>query len=394
MTDVNAETLQRYAALVASGATAPRRALAEELGVPESTIKSRLERARAARLREKRDRMGELDPTVQERLKSRGFETTAGLHSGWVIDRETDADGKRTGAGESLYFFLGREKPVTLEEAMDIIVERISEVPALPPVPEPVFVADDALAAYLGSDLHFGAKGYGEAAALYNREIALKRLRRFTMRSHALLPAARKAVIVWNGDTFHANDHKNRTPKSGHTLINEGTPLENLGLMVTAISWQISLALQKHGEVEVAILKGNHDPDIVAGLIRALQQRYRAEPRVKVWISEDRFFVLREGALFAAFHHGDGLKPKQLAEGIPYRFRKEWAGAERFYLYTGHEHNEHSATFGSLQWSRLPCACGLEGFAADYGFTDTSGMEAAAFDLRSGERPIRITVNG
>ena len=371
--------------------------MAEKYGGAKISAQRKVEKGRQLRRKleadleamDGRDRIHKLAPQIQERLKQQGITSTQGLHSGWL---KNEAD--EFGNSSSLYFYLGQEESqLDLNAAMDVIIERCQDIEALPPQDAPKLVEQDTVCLYGVADWHFGAKGYGEQGKVYDRHAALLKLRNSTLGVHKLMPPAAVALVVWDGDTFHNNDYKNRTPKSGHPLQVEGTPQENLGYAVTACIWQVRLALQKHRRVEVAILKGNHDPDSIAGLVHAVKQRFRDEPRVKVWTSEDRYYVFRSKALFLAFHHGDGLKPRDLAEQIPYRFRHKWDGAEGFYLYTAHTHHIKADTFGGMNWSQMPALCGLEGHAADLGYCDTAGMEGAVFNRRTGARTMRLSMN-
>jgi DNA-binding transcriptional MerR regulator len=164
-----------------------RSEIAKKLKMPESRVKRRL----AAYAKKQR-----LDPQIAQRLEARGITDFAGLHSGWLLEKNED------GSGQSLYFHLGPDQEKV--DFADAIREVLSDLPKLAPVAPPETPANDRANFLMVADLHVGAH-YGHTALEERCNAAIDDLA-------ARLPKAEKAVLVDLGDLLDANDHKGVTP--------------------------------------------------------------------------------------------------------------------------------------------------------------------------------------
>jgi len=359
---------EQVLALVSAGASYQQ--ICDETGLSMSAMRRRLA---CARKRHK------IDPHLADKLASRGVTDLAGLHSGWIIDKDEH------GAGQSLYFFLGPDGPISPEDHAEMMAAAFADVPPAPEIKAPEHTAKGKVAFFPVSDFHLGAVITDkEAETAYNRAIAVDRLRAGFSLSHAAIPPAETAIILYNGDTTHANDFKDRTPRSGHVLKVEGSHHANVSLACECLIWQIDMARERHGEVIVSVRRGNHDPSTPIALILALKNRYANDPRVTVQDDENDFFVFQRGKLFICAHHGDGLKPEKMALQIPHKFRREWGVSDHHYFFTGHLHHTRSDTFGGLYWKQLPAVTVIDQHAQQQGYAETGGMMAMLFDTAGG----------
>lgn len=344
--------------------------IAEQMGIHYESVKRRIQGARK--------RLA-LDPELAAKLEARGIVDLAGLHSGWLIDRDEN------GGGQSLYFYLGPDGPVPLEEHCEIMAEAFKAIPPVTPVEPPENVEKGKVAFFPVADWHLGAvTTESETGAAYNREVAVTRLKDGFMRCQGAIPPCETAIILCLGDLTHANDYKDRTPRSGNVLKVEGTHHANLTLACQTVCWAIDAALMRHGNVIVSVRRGNHDPSTPIALILAIKARYADEPRVSVQDDESDFFLFQKDKLFIAAHHGDGQKPEKMAMAIPHRFRREWGRSDHHYLFTGHLHHTKGDTFGGLYWKQLPALCRVDQHAHQMGYADTGGMMAMHFDTKGG----------
>lgn len=319
-----------------------------------------------------------LDPTIADRLAHLGVTDLAGLHSGWLINKD------KKGSGESLYFYLGPDE-VDKEAYIEALSDAFENVPPAPPIEAPEYVVKNTLAFFPIADWHLGAAiTESEGGREYSPSIGVQRLRTAFGRCHAAIPPSETAVIAWLGDTTHADNAKNQTPRSGHPLQVSGSHHSNVALACHSLIWQVDMALAKHKEVIVTIRRGNHDPGTPVALILGLQGRYRDEPRVTVLDDESPWMCIRRGKVLLIGHHGDGIKPAELALTIPALFRDDWGKSEFPYLFTGHLHSRKSEEFGAIRWQQLPALGVNDQYASDMGYTDTGGMLAMCFDTKSG----------
>ncbi len=342
----------------------------EKMGMGRSAVKRRLDGIR------KRMR---LDPELAARLQAEGIVDLAGLHSGWLINKDEN------GAGQSLYFYLGPDGPVSPEEHFEAMSEAFASIQPAPAIKAPRHVETGKVAFFPVADWHLGAVATeSEVGADYNREIAIERLRDGFSRCHAALPGCETAIVAYVGDVTHANDRKEVTPKSGNRLKVEGSHFQNVTLACQSVIWQVDMARRQHKNVVVVIRRGNHDEDVPVALTLALNARYEKDPRVTVVNDESPYYVFQKGRLFICMHHGDGQKPEKMALAVPHKFRREWGLSDHHYFFTADKHHTKSDTFGGLHWKQLPALCRLDQYAHHQGYADTGGMMAVLFDTETG----------
>jgi len=278
-------------------------------------------RLQAARKREK------LDPVMADRLAAEGLVDLAGLHSGWLIQKEK-------GSGSSLYFHLGKdEDPISLAEA---IKETIAEIPALPPI-ETVMLPGTGrgYATWLAlADLHLGGE-YGSQSLEDDINAAVDDIVQ-------RLPPAEKAFIFELGDLFDANDHKGVTPASGNPCdVIRDDMLKNTLTAIRVLKRAIMRLLETHFEVEVHLVPGNHDPDSYLAVMIGLDGLFQLNDRVSVAVMDDEFRVVPWGQCAAFPHHGHTLKAQALKDVFSDQFPDEWAEARAYRLImTGHLHHQ------------------------------------------------------
>ncbi len=275
---------------------------------------------------------------------------------------------------------------VSPKEVAAIYAKALRNLPRAKPTAAPDIPKKNGLAVFPACDWHFGALVPESVTGnQYDRDVALRRLREGFETTFAAIPASENAIILWNGDTTHADNDKAVTPKSGHRLQVEGSHHENIGLVIKAAVWQIDLALTRHANVEFVATKGNHDLSTPTPLMYALRERYRDEPRVTINAdAAGDFWTYQKHGLFLVAHHGHGLKPERLASEIKFKFRRDFGVSDHHYFFTSHLHHEKSDTFGGLRWLQLPALGMLDQHGAEMGFSDTGGMAAFHFDTKRG----------
>jgi len=206
--------------------------------------------------------------------------------------------------------------------------------------PCPVETDADLLTVYPIADQHLGLLAYRkEVGEDYDLNIGAARLRQCMAKVVARSPSAKQAIILNLGDYFHADDSRNVTPKSGHTLDVDGRYFKVLTAGVQLMMDCIDLALQRHETVLVRNLPGNHDPHASVALTIALGAFYAREPRVTVDQDPSEFFYHRFGSTLIGAHHGHKAKAEQLAMSMATRRREDWGATDFHVFYTGHVHH-------------------------------------------------------
>ena len=295
--------------------------IAQALGLSRDQVRRRLTGAKK-RLK--------LDPKMAESLAKRGIVDLAGLHSGWLLEKDSD------GSGASLYFHLGPdEDKIDFAEA---VKEVLSETVVADPIPGPGHDrhAEDLANWFFLADLHIGGD-YGDPQLSKDFQYTIDDL-------VVRMPKAQRAVLFELGDLLDANDHKAATPASGNPTdsIRDnhlGNTIEALRLMKYA-SYRL---LTTHEEVEIYMCRGNHDETSYFAVLIGLIEHFRDNPRLKIHLpttpEEEEFFVVTWGECACLPNHGDKCKPEMLKEIFTDEFPDEYAAAKAFRLIaTGHFH--------------------------------------------------------
>ena len=309
-----------------------RKEICDATGLNIHRVKRRLSgAAKAARL----------DPDLKTRLNEKGITDFAGLHSGWLLDKDKD------GSGSSLYFYLGPdEEKIDFVEA---ITEVLSEIDALAEVVAPKWEdrAKDLCNWLFLADLHVGGD-YGEQRQSDDFKACIDDL-------VSRIPAAEKAVLCELGDLLDANDHKGVTPASGNpTDTVRDNHFFNTMEALRLLKYATYRLLERHQEVELHLIRGNHDETAFFAVLLALKEHYRDNPRVKIFIptcpEEEEFRVVSWGSCAFFPHHGDKAKPEALKEVFTDQFSDEYAAAKAYRLIaTGHLHNLQVKSLGSTE---------------------------------------------
>ncbi len=252
------------------------------------------------------------------------------------------------------------------EETLSRIRDAFEGLREMPPVATPDNVAADLCNVIPLFDVHWGMSAWGEETGDvdYNIELAREDMMRGLGRVLSVSPNAQRAVLILGGDLTHADDNNAQTPKSKHPLDVSARMHRVTDSAIKIIKFAVHYALEKHLEVVIRVLRGNHDPNSHRTIAFALHEWCRPQPPVSVDMDPREIFMMQWGrtALFA--QHGDRMKAVdlslKLADVCPF-----WSECPHRYAYTGHLHRMSAERIGGLNWERL------EPFAPsdDYGAT-------------------------
>lgn len=302
------------------------REIATQMGLSKSAVFRRVASAKKAE---------KLDPEFRHRLAKRGVTDLAGLHSGWLIEKDSK------GAGQSLYFHLGGDQdPIEFAQAVRDSLEEVPRAPLIPAPRSQREAKDNATWLFL-ADLHVG----GDYGAPYLEEDFKHCIDSIISR----LPAAEKAVLVELGDLLDANDHKGVTPASGNPCdVVRDDHLGNTRQAIRLMKYAIDRLAESHPEVEVHLIPGNHDPDAYIAVLLTLEAHYEDNKRIEVIVpqnpDDEEFRIIEWGNCSCLPHHGHRAKWAQLKDVYTEIFADEWARTKMFRLIaTAHYHHEKSA---------------------------------------------------
>lgn len=153
-------------------------------------------------------------------------------------------------------------------------------------------------------------------------------------------PPSALAIFNDKGDSTHADNNKNRTPRSGHELDVHGRHGEVMRLSIRVKRYQIARLLEKHAKIIVRVDPGNHDPETALHLALVLEALYEHEPRVEVITSPNPYWYFLFGKNLIGTCHGDGAKGKDLPGVMAHDAREWWGLAEYCVWFVGHVHHK------------------------------------------------------
>jgi hypothetical protein len=209
------------------------------------------------------------------------------------------------------------------------------------PTPGPSKSLSEVLSVYCFGDPHFGLRAIASEAGEDFDLVEADRITRAAVeRLASAAPSSRTALLINAGDSTHADNSTNRTRKSGNVLDVDGRHFQSVQVSARAWVYAAEVLLQKHQEVTVWILPGNHDDDTSFAIALAISMYFEREPRITVEVSASRFRYMRFGKVLIGANHGDGPKPKDLPLIMAMDRPEDWGATTTKYIYVGHIHHD------------------------------------------------------
>lgn len=215
------------------------------------------------------------------------------------------------------------------------------DLPRAQPTPGPHFHDADLLTVYPVGDPHCGLYAW-EAETGARFDLAeFERIQCAAIdRIVEATPASAVAILNFKGDETHADNNKNRTPRSGHELDVHGRHGEVMRMSVRVKRYQIERLREKHAQIIVRIDPGNHDVETALHLALVMEALYENEPRVEVVTSPNPYWYYLWGNVLIGTCHGDGAKGKDLPGVMAHDARAWWGQATYCVWFVGHVHHK------------------------------------------------------
>lgn len=254
------------------------------------------------------------------------------------------------------------------------------------PIPAPKNIDADLMSVYPIADQHHGLLSWGkETGENYDLEIGSKRLRDCAAKLIAQSPASKRALILNLGDWTHQDDNKNMTPRSGNILDVDGRYFKVLTTGVQLMMDVIELALQKHQNVLVRNLPGNHDPHAAIALTVALASFYAKNPRVTIDTDPSDLFFYRFGATLIGANHGHKMRADRMAMSMATIRRKEWGETKYHWFLFGHIHHETVKEIGDCRVESFQTLAAKDAHAASSGYNSGQSLSSITIHIEDGE---------
>lgn len=258
-----------------------------------------------------------------------------------------------------------------------------------PPTAPPAASDDDLLTLYPCGDWHIGLHAWGrEAEADWDLKIAQRvignAMRDVIFRS----PGSSTAVVLLGGDTLHADNSNNQTPRSGNVLDVDGRYQKVIGstcrLLVDVIEW----ALARHENVIVRILRGNHDDHACIAVQYHLAGWFRSESRVTVDLDPSLFWWFCFGRVLLGATHGHEASPKDMPGLMASRRAEDWGQAKHRFVHTFHLHRSEKivSTNAGVVCEVHETPIPKDGWAYGRGFLSGRSVKSITYHREQGEK--------
>jgi hypothetical protein len=275
------------------------------------------------------------------------------------------------------------------EDVIEAIKAAFEEYRGYAELPGPPTVTDaDLVTFYNIADHHLGLYAWAqEAGADYDLATGEALLKSSVRDLISTAPKSDCAVILNLGDFFHADDTRNQTACSGNALDVDTRYAKVLQIGIELMMHCIDLTLQKHQNVLVRCLQGNHDPHTALALGYALKAFYAANERVTIDCDPSRFFKFRFGRVLIGATHGDLLKPIDMPGFMASQWPQDWGETQFRYAYLGHVH--HASKGGGEKngviWETFQSLAAKDAWHAGMGYTSGRSMSAITHHRERGE---------
>lgn len=277
---------------------------------------------------------------------------------------------------------------LSIEEQVQAIKDAFADwdIPELSGVVYPTGTDEELATIYPLADWHLGLLAWRkETGTDWDLTIAQDVIKRTMARLIAASPPASRCVILGLGDLLHSDGYENATAKSKNILDVDGRWPKVLRAAAEVLIYTIDLALQKHGDVLVRILPGNHDEESAIAVALALSLAYRGESRVEVDTDPGRFWWLRFGATLLGATHGDKAKMKDLPLLMAARRPADWAAAKYRHIYTGHVHTETGLELAGVTVESFQTPAAADAWHHSMGYGASRSVSSITLHVNDGE---------
>ena len=256
------------------------------------------------------------------------------------------------------------------------------------PTDAPSSTDDDLMVSYIIGDHHLGMLAHhtetmGED---YNVKISQQLLESAVERLVSSAPSGEVGVLVNLGDFMHVNDSTSSTPNSKNLLDSDGRYSKTIRAASNVIKRTVLRMLEKHAEVWLVNVRGNHDPDAALWLNEVMRLYFEDDPRVHVFDNASKFIWWQWGKNLVVTHHGDRIKMSNLHGSIVSNLRQEWGASDHTFVWTGHIHHKNQEEYGGALFESWNILAPADAWHAGSGYASSRSMTCVILHKLYGEQ--------
>jgi hypothetical protein len=253
---------------------------------------------------------------------------------------------------------------------------------------------DNLLCQYTITDYHLGMLAWHREGG-DNWDVAIGRdtLRAVFKYLIEKSPNAKTGMFCNIGDFMHYDGWVPVTPMSGHILDTEGRFPKIVDAAVDTMLEVIEMMLQKHEEVIVVNMQGNHDLASSYWLQKLCSVYFKNNPRVKfqedIKIQIDRmilpYYGYQHGKVALFYHHGHKKSIKLQGRLYPAEFPEIWGATKFRYGHTGHLHKTEMFEEYGITMEMHNTMCARDAYAAHGGWFSERSANVITYHKEHGE---------
>jgi hypothetical protein len=199
-------------------------------------------------------------------------------------------------------------------------------------------------------------------------------------------PPAKRCLIVNLGDFYHVDNMDNQTPAHRHSLDVDSRLPKIIEVGVVAFRQAITTALARHDVVEVVCCRANHDPVLGLALAILLKHVYEKEPRVIIHAQPTFRHYVRHGKTLLAFCHGHQTKDAQLPGIMATERAKDWGETLFRYFWRGHHHQDAKQEYNGCIVEQVRTLAARDAYASGAGYLSGRDMKLITYHSEYGEQ--------
>jgi hypothetical protein len=247
--------------------------------------------------------------------------------------------------------------------------------------------ANGLLSAYMLGDPHFGALAWGKETLGDDWDTNIARDLHKDALSYLIdkAPPSEVGLLANLGDAFHADGVKPVTVESGNLLDTDSRLGYTIDALTETFTFAIERMLDRHGEVWVLNIRGNHDPSLSLAFNRIIDAYYRNEPRVKVIDNTPKLINLVWGKVLLSFHHTDKMPFQRWYEMLTRDHGDLWGASEYRYGHGGHVHHDQKKEIGGMLFHTHPTLAAADAWHAGSGYGAGRAAKVITYQKEFGE---------
>lgn len=239
-----------------------------------------------------------------------------------------------------------------LEEAISSLIAELPQYPITKASKKLSY--NDTLSVFPLGDPHIGMLAWeDECGEAWDLDIAEETFRKMFDIVVQKSPPSKKAMLEILGDTLHYDNMAGMTSRSGNILDTDSRYPKMAAVCVRIVLNMINSLLQRHKEVVIDIVKGNHDDIGSIWLRELLIQVYKKDKRVTIVEGQGPIHIYEFGKVLIASHHGHTIKMDQLPITIASDYSEAWGRTKHRYCLTGHIHHDSKLKKVGLEYTGM-----------------------------------------